>query len=203
MLAVHQDLAIQTKSQNTILINQQEALTTLADKSIMQTDLATVLETSRPFYKWQHMKVLEKVKKEQAEKQAEQAEKKKVKEDKERKKREQAESKRKEIENEELEEYSEDGDKEVEEGALCGLIAWTCRSDESSYRLVRAVLGHGCSTRGRTGLSKQLTGGIICSDSRVRPLVGQPGPTSCWTALSKKCLDMPVWRLVGPACPIN
>ncbi|KNE92466.1 hypothetical protein PSTG_14129 [Puccinia striiformis f. sp. tritici PST-78] len=39
MLAVHWDLAKQTKSQNTILANQQEALTTLADNSSMQTNL--------------------------------------------------------------------------------------------------------------------------------------------------------------------
>ncbi|KAH9468849.1 hypothetical protein Pst134EA_009378 [Puccinia striiformis f. sp. tritici] len=48
MLAVHPDLDNQTKSQNTILADQREALTTLANNSIMQTDLATVSETSRP-----------------------------------------------------------------------------------------------------------------------------------------------------------
>ncbi|KAH9458949.1 hypothetical protein Pst134EA_019103 [Puccinia striiformis f. sp. tritici] len=66
MLAVHRDLAKQTKAQNSILSVQQEAMTTLANNSIMQTDLATVSERSRPFYEWQQMKVLEKIRKEQA-----------------------------------------------------------------------------------------------------------------------------------------
>ncbi|KAH9441525.1 hypothetical protein Pst134EA_032917 [Puccinia striiformis f. sp. tritici] len=44
MIAVHRDLAKQTKEQNSILAVQQEAMTTLADTSVMQTDLATVPE---------------------------------------------------------------------------------------------------------------------------------------------------------------
>ncbi|KAH9454696.1 hypothetical protein Pst134EB_014760 [Puccinia striiformis f. sp. tritici] len=66
MITVHRNLAKQTKAQNSILAVQQEAMTTLADNSVMQTDLATVPERSRPFYEWQQMKVPEKIQKEQA-----------------------------------------------------------------------------------------------------------------------------------------
>ncbi|KAH9465940.1 hypothetical protein Pst134EA_013795 [Puccinia striiformis f. sp. tritici] len=66
MITVHRNLAKQTKAQNSILAVQQEAMTTLADNSVMQTDLATVPERSCPFYEWQQMKVPEKIQKEQA-----------------------------------------------------------------------------------------------------------------------------------------
>ncbi|KAH9442540.1 hypothetical protein Pst134EB_028791 [Puccinia striiformis f. sp. tritici] len=119
MLAVHRDLTKQTKSQNTILANQQEALTTLADNSIMQTDLATVSETSRPFYEWQQMKVLEKIKRERADyekqKQVKEAAEKKAKEDKERKKWVGGKRKQKEVEIEESDEDIEEGEEEEEE----------------------------------------------------------------------------------------
>ncbi|KAH9442176.1 hypothetical protein Pst134EB_028436 [Puccinia striiformis f. sp. tritici] len=118
MLAVHRDLATQTKSQNAILAEQQEALTTLADNSIMQTDLATVSETSRPFYKWQQMKVLEKIKIEQAEykkrKEAKEAEEKKEKEAEEKRIRAEEKRKQKEMEAQELEDYIEEEEEEVE-----------------------------------------------------------------------------------------
>ncbi|KAH9468261.1 hypothetical protein Pst134EA_011885 [Puccinia striiformis f. sp. tritici] len=67
ILSVHRDLALQTKTQNNILANQREALTTLADHAVMSTDLISVSEASRPFFEWSQKKVLEKVEKERAE----------------------------------------------------------------------------------------------------------------------------------------
>ncbi|KNF06783.1 hypothetical protein PSTG_00098 [Puccinia striiformis f. sp. tritici PST-78] len=49
---------------------------------------------------------------------------------------------------------------------------------------VRAVLGHGRPTSAQTEPSEQLIGETICSNRRVRPLVGQPSPGTAWTGLS-------------------
>ncbi|KAI7965545.1 hypothetical protein MJO29_001293 [Puccinia striiformis f. sp. tritici] len=78
IISVHQDLALQAKTQNNILAVQREALTTLADHAVMSTALVAVSEASRPFFEWSQKKVLDKVEKERAE-----FEKKKKKEDRE------------------------------------------------------------------------------------------------------------------------
>ncbi|KNE95716.1 hypothetical protein PSTG_10934 [Puccinia striiformis f. sp. tritici PST-78] len=125
LLAVHCDLAKQTKSQNNIFADQQEALTTLADNSIMQTDLAKVSETSRPFYEWQQMKVLDKIKREQDEykkqKELKEAKEQKAKEEAEKRLRREAKrTQEKERNRETREEEEEMGEEEGEEEGIVG-----------------------------------------------------------------------------------
>ncbi|KAA1068025.1 hypothetical protein PGT21_000444 [Puccinia graminis f. sp. tritici] len=59
------------------------------------------------------------------------------------------------------------------EYTLRELSAQTGQPDEFSDRPVRAVLGHGCPTRGRTRLSEQIVPPINSSDKPVRRLVGR------------------------------
>ncbi|PLW11832.1 hypothetical protein PCASD_09842 [Puccinia coronata f. sp. avenae] len=65
IIEVHQDLAKQACIQNEILAGQQEALTTLANKAIMKTNLSSVSAVSQPFFEWQQKKILDKMHKEQ------------------------------------------------------------------------------------------------------------------------------------------
>jgi hypothetical protein len=65
IIEVHQYLAKQAHIQKEILAGQQEALTTLANKEIMKTNLSSVSAASQPFFEWQQKKTLDKMQKEQ------------------------------------------------------------------------------------------------------------------------------------------
>jgi hypothetical protein len=85
ILTVHKELAENSRLQVKILSEQKEAITTIADDSIMKAELSTVSNHSRSYYEWQQKKVLDRMQKEKEEyekKQKEEEEKKRKEEEK-------------------------------------------------------------------------------------------------------------------------
>lgn len=85
ILTVHKELAENSRLQVKILSEQKEAITTIADDSIMKVELSTVSNHSRSYYEWQQKKVLDRMQKEKEEyekKQKEEEEKKRKEEEK-------------------------------------------------------------------------------------------------------------------------
>ncbi|KAA1127459.1 hypothetical protein PGTUg99_036914 [Puccinia graminis f. sp. tritici] len=127
IITIHKEIAGTSQAQNKILSEQKDTMATLDGNTIMQVDISTISEASRPFYKWQQRKVLDGVKREQAKyekKLKEEEENKKKKEIEDAKKKKDEEKKKKDKEkkkkekgkqSEQEEEEEEDEDEEEEE----------------------------------------------------------------------------------------
>jgi hypothetical protein len=61
IVVIQRNLVKQAKLQNSILSEQQKAITTLANESIMKIDVNSVSSAKRPFYEWKQKKILERI----------------------------------------------------------------------------------------------------------------------------------------------
>ncbi|PLW23070.1 hypothetical protein PCANC_27846 [Puccinia coronata f. sp. avenae] len=75
LVKVHRDIAEQNKLQNRILMEQKDAMLTLADEAIMNIDTSKMNSQQQQFYEWKQKKIIDRIAEEQEKERAEEEEK--------------------------------------------------------------------------------------------------------------------------------